>query len=225
MGESILPGCAPRFGRPALFRGFVQLLHLRRRRSRHVDERRRERGIAVHGFGCLHGCGAAGSDDLHRIRRYRCQLQGRRPPRSLGIWISADHKAHVQFPGSSPWVLAVGGTTIGDVSGLSFDEYVWNDPNTADPAQWGTTGGGVSAFFSKPSYQSAAGIPVSLYNGKTGRGVPDVAANASNNAGYSGIFEGGTASLGSGTSASSPLWAGLIAVLNGALGLNVGFVN
>ncbi|HEY1499601.1 MAG TPA: choice-of-anchor D domain-containing protein [Acidobacteriaceae bacterium] len=145
-----------------------------------------------------------------------------------GAWskpFGPDHKAHVQFPGSSPWVLAVGGTTIGNVSGLNFDEYVWNDPSSADPRQWGTTGGGVSAFFSKPSYQSAAGIPVSLYNGKAGRGVPDVAGNASANAAYSGIFEGGSASSGNGTSASSPLWAGLIAVLNGALGLNVGFVN
>lgn len=146
-------------------------------------------------------------------------------PAAWGLPFPPDHKAHVQFPGSSPWVLAVGGTTIGNVSGLSFDEYVWNDPSTADPSQWGTTGGGVSAFFPQPSYQSAAGIPMSLYTGTNGRGVPDVAGNASFNAGYSGIFEGGVASLGNGTSASSPLWAGLIAVLNAALGVNVGFVN
>jgi len=145
-----------------------------------------------------------------------------------GAWFLGfppDHKAHVQFPGSSPWVLAVGGTTIGNVAGLSFDEYVWNDPNVLDPSQWGTTGGGVSAFFPQPSYQSAAGVPMSLYTGTSGRGVPDVAGNASFNAGYSGIFEGGASSLGNGTSASSPLWAGLIAVLNAALGVNVGFVN
>ncbi|MGB7727174.1 MAG: choice-of-anchor D domain-containing protein [Candidatus Acidiferrum sp.] len=146
-------------------------------------------------------------------------------PAAWGFPFPPDHKAHVQFPGSSPWVLAVGGTTIGNVSGLTFDEYVWNDPVAADPSQWGTTGGGVSAFFPKPSYQSAAHIPVSLYNGTVGRGVPDVAGNASLNSGYSGIFEGGVPSLGNGTSASSPLWAGLIAVINGALGVNVGFVN
>ena len=133
-----------------------------------------------------------------------------------------DHKAHVQFPGSSPWVLAVGGTTIGDVSGLSFEEYVWNDPNPADPQQWGTTGGGVSAFFLLPSYQVTANVPLSLYNGTAGRGVPDVAANASFNSGYSGLVVGGGPFIGNGTSASSPLWAGLIAVINGALGVNVG---
>jgi hypothetical protein len=146
-------------------------------------------------------------------------------PAAWGFPFPPDHKAHVQFPGSSPWVLAVGGTTIGNVSGLSFDEYVWNDPASSDPSQWGTTGGGVSAFFPKPSYQSAAGVPLSLYNGTAGRGVPDVAGNASLNSGYTGIFVGGSAFVGNGTSASSPLWAGLIAVINGALGVNVGFVN
>jgi kumamolisin len=146
-------------------------------------------------------------------------------PGAWGKPFPPDHKAHVQFPGSSPWVLAVGGTTIGDVSGSSFEEYVWNDPAPFDPSQWGTTGGGVSAFFPKPSYQARAGVPVSLYNGTVGRGVPDVAANASANSGYSGIVVGGAPFIGNGTSASSPLWAGLIAVINGALGVNVGFVN
>jgi len=146
-------------------------------------------------------------------------------PAAWGLPFPPDHKAHVQFPGSSPWVLAIGGTTIGNVSGLTFDEYVWNDPNALDPAQWGTTGGGVSPFFPRPSYQSAANVPLSLYDGSAGRGVPDVAGNASLNAGYSGLVVGGFPFIGNGTSASSPLWAGLIAVINGALGVNVGFVN
>jgi kumamolisin len=146
-------------------------------------------------------------------------------PAAWGLGFPPDHKAHVQFPGSSPWVLAVGGTTIGNISGTSFDEYVWNDPNALDPSQWGTTGGGVSAFFPLPSYQSDAGVPLSLYNGTAGRGVPDVAGNASLHSGYSGIIVGGSPFVGNGTSASSPLWAGLIAVVNGALGVNVGFVN
>jgi kumamolisin len=136
-----------------------------------------------------------------------------------------DGKAHVQFPGSSPWVLAVGGTTIGNVTGSTFDEYVWNDPAPGDPQNWGTTGGGVSDFFPRPSYQIGAGVPPSVNDGHTGRGVPDVAGNASLNAGYSGLVVGGAPFLGNGTSASSPLWAGLIAVINAAIGANVGFVN
>jgi hypothetical protein len=137
-----------------------------------------------------------------------------------------DGKAHVQYPGSDPWVLAVGGTTIGNVSGSGFDEYVWNDPDPSDTSHWGTTGGGVSDFFAVPSYQSSAGVPPSINdNTHRGRGVPDVAANASFNAGYTGITVNGSDFTGNGTSASAPLWAGLIAVINAALGVNVGFVN
>jgi hypothetical protein len=134
-----------------------------------------------------------------------------------------DGKAHVQYPASDPWVLAVGGTTIGNINGSTFDEYVWNDP---DGGNWGTTGGGVSAYFAVPSYQSAAGVPASLNDAnQRGRGVPDVAGNANINSGYSGIVLGGSATIGNGTSASAPQWAGLIAVLNAALGVNLGFVN
>src|SRR6202007_2648561 len=67
-------------------------------------------------------------------------------PAAWGYTFAADNKAHVQFPGSSPWVLAVGGTTIGNISGTSFDEYVWNDPSPMAPSQWGTTGGGDTGF-------------------------------------------------------------------------------
>jgi Pro-kumamolisin, activation domain len=134
-----------------------------------------------------------------------------------------DGKAHVQYPGSDPWVLAVGGTTIGNVSGSSFDEYVWNDLFSGSIQL--ATGGGISDFFALPSYQASAGVPGSLNDGHTGRGVPDVAGNASTNAPYSGIVVGGAPFGGNGTSASAPLWAGLIAVINAALGVNVGFVN
>ena len=128
-------------------------------------------------------------------------------------------KAHVQYPASDPWVLSVGGTSIGNVSGTSFTEYAWND-------DMGASGGGVSYFFAKPSYQDGAGVPASVNpDHHVGRGVPDVAANASPNSGYSGIYVGGSPQAGAGTSASSPLWAGLIAVINAALGEPVGFLN
>ncbi|MGH9635155.1 MAG: S53 family peptidase, partial [Candidatus Angelobacter sp.] len=143
-----------------------------------------------------------------------------------------DGKQHVQYPASDPWVLSVGGTTVGNISGSSFDEYVWNDTTTVmgfNPT--GATGGGVSEHFAKPSYQNSAGVPVSLNSGNVGRGVPDVAANASANSGYPiPLASAGSLGIsnpfpGSGTSASAPLWAGFIAVLNAALGANVGFVN
>lgn len=135
-----------------------------------------------------------------------------------------DGKAHVQYPVSDPLVLGVGGTTVGNVSGASFDEWVWND-------SIGATGGGISDFFTSTStfanefdYQSGVGVPASLNDGHFGRGIPDVAANASPNSGYP-LTLGGSPSVGNGTSASAPFWAGLIALLNAALGENLGFVN
>ncbi len=133
-----------------------------------------------------------------------------------------DKHAHVQYPGSDPWVLCVGGTTIGNINGDSFDEYVWND---IMPSGHGcATGGGVSGYFPKPTYQNNANVPRSLNNGHIGRGVPDVSANASPNSGIPMII-GGKPDAAIGTSASSPLWAGLIAVINAALGEPVGFIN
>jgi kumamolisin len=128
-----------------------------------------------------------------------------------------DGKAHVQYPGSDPWVLSVGGTTVGNVSGATFDEWVWNDAS-------GATGGGVSDFFPKPPYQTATDVPLSLNDTHAGRAMPDVAANASPASGYP-MIANGLPFTGNGTSASAPLWAGLVAVLNAALGFDIGFAN
>ena len=61
-------------------------------------------------------------------------------------------------------------------------------------------------------------------NAFVGRGVPDVAASADPESGYSVIVDGQSSAIG-GTSAVAPLWAGLLARINQALGKNVGFVN
>jgi kumamolisin len=130
-----------------------------------------------------------------------------------------DGQAHVWYPATDPWALACGGTTIGNVVGTNCDEWAWDDAT-------GASGGGVSDYFPLPWYQSDTNIPVSIKDGHRGRGVPDVAANASPNSGYPFILNGVPAPApANGTSASAPLWAGLIAVLNAAFGENVGFIN
>lgn len=93
-----------------------------------------------------------------------------------------DGKAHVQYPATDPWVLSVGGTTVGNINGDSFEEWVWND--TFNVSHIGATGGGISGHFPKPSYQDKANVPPSLNDGHIGRGVPDVAGNASPNSGF-----------------------------------------
>lgn len=134
-----------------------------------------------------------------------------------------DHKTHVDFPASSPYALACGGTTLDPSSAPNAPvEIVWNRG-----VQGGATGGGVSNFFTKPSYQSSANVP-SPTNSAGGRGVPDVAGNADPFSGYSVLVDGASQVIG-GTSAVAPLWAGLLARINQSLirtgGKPAGFIN
>ena len=69
-------------------------------------------------------------------------------PAAWGLPFAPDHKAHVQFPGSSPWVLAVGGTTIGNVSGLNFDEFVVERSQPNGPVAMGYHWRGRQRFLS-----------------------------------------------------------------------------
>jgi subtilase family serine protease len=123
-------------------------------------------------------------------------------------------KPNISWPASDPYVLAVGGTTltIKDDSGTYGNEVVWNDPATG-----GATGGGISALYDEPAYQKT--VPnQALFQGK--RGIPDVAFPADVN--YSlyvslspGIVDAAKYPhwvLIGGTSASSPCWAGIIAI-------------
>jgi hypothetical protein len=128
-----------------------------------------------------------------------------------------DGQAHVDFPASSPWVLAVGGTRLVASQGAIRSEMVWNDN------QGGATGGGVSNLFPRPEWQSAVDIPPKLTGG-LGRGLPDVSADASTKSGYSAYVSGHWAVLG-GTAAATPFWAGLVALLNQGLGHNLGYFN
>jgi kumamolisin len=114
-----------------------------------------------------------------------------------------DSRAHVDFPSGSPNVLSVGGTELDGAT-----EVVWWDAPGDRAHKGGSTGGGVSDHFARPAWQDVH--VASLNKGSIdGRVIPDVAALA-RAPGYSIVFNG-TASASGGTSASTPLWASLIA--------------
>jgi kumamolisin len=138
-----------------------------------------------------------------------------------------DGQAHVDFPASSPNVLACGGTFL-TASAISISsEVVWHD------GQNDGTGGGVSRVFPQPSYQAPVEQQAAVdRTGSVMRGVPDVCGDAAPGSGYQVLCDGQTfpdAAQGvppvGGTSAVAPLWAGLTARLNQALGKPVGFLN
>ncbi len=134
-----------------------------------------------------------------------------------GSW---DHKIHVDHPACDDLVLGCGGTQID-----SGKDVVWNDGtpfnvNVQGGGGW-TSGGGISEIFAVPSYQTNAKLPVSIDNGKPGRGVPDIAMSATNYFTRVDTAEGASG----GTSAVAPLMAALVARLNQAKKKNVGFLN
>ncbi len=125
----------------------------------------------------------------------------------------------VDFPASSPYVLGCGGTKL-VLSGTTISsETTWNQLAEGE----GATGGGVSQAFPVPTYQDDAHVPHAP-SGSSGRGVPDVAGDADPTTGYMVRVDGKGTVIG-GTSAVAPLWAGLVARLNQALGAPLGFAN
>ncbi len=118
----------------------------------------------------------------------------------------ASTSADPHFPASSPWVLAVGGTSI-DVGGGGIAETVWNDGTS-----W-AGGGGVSERYDRPRWQD------SLVDAD-GRAYPDVALFADSSTGYAVSYcpspdECGWTALG-GTSAATPIASGALALVNQA---------
>lgn len=150
---------------------------------------------------------------------------------------------------SSQYVTCVGGTQFADeqnpsqywrssdgadfLSALGYiPEGAWNEPlNASGHPQLAATGGGVSAYIPKPSWQTGTGVP-----GNAGRYTPDVSLHASTNEGYFTCVaaEGGSCLVtqgsftfiaGGGTSASTPGMAGIAALLNQKTGTAQGNLN
>ncbi len=132
----------------------------------------------------------------------------------------SDGRAHVDFPASSPYVLACGGTRVNSSKNKITGEVVWNDLPFG-----GATGGGISDAFDLPRWQSGANVPPSVNSGgRVGRGIPDVAGDADPVTGYDVLVDGKNTVIG-GTSAVAPLYAGLVAIINQGLGYSVGYLN
>ncbi len=126
-----------------------------------------------------------------------------------------DGQAHVDFPAASPWAIGCGGTVTSVAGDAISGQKVWNDGRSG-------TGGGISDLFEPPPFQAGTTLPPSVNGARRGRGVPDVAGNAGPESGYA-IVVAGQGTLAAGTSAVSPLWAGLLARINQKAARPVGF--
>jgi len=124
----------------------------------------------------------------------------------------------VAYPASSVFALACGGTQLDPLKAETRRESVWNQSEAGL-----ASGGGISSLFNRPVFQRSHRVPAHAATQKPGRGIPDVAANASSATGYLIIADGTPMSLG-GTSAAAPLWAGLVACLNQALRRRIGYL-
>ena len=131
----------------------------------------------------------------------------------------------VNLPASDPLVLAAGGTSLNasHQTGRWIGETGWGLPYGTVDSTFQASGGGFSRDFAKPPYQN--GIP----GLGAWRGVPDVSADASGHTGMAIAIAtpgGGTYIRNSGgTSASAPIWAGLIALADQVAHRHLGFVN
>jgi len=136
----------------------------------------------------------------------------------------------VGYPASSPYVTAVGGTSLyADTKGNYQSERVWNDLATQG-ADFSATGGGVSQFFKEPDYQKDT-LPGSTQKVlKDHRGLPDISYNADPYTSvpvYLGFLGGANNAfyLFGGTSEGAPQWAGITADANQFAHHALGFLN
>jgi subtilase family serine protease len=150
------------------------------------DEQAIEAAVS-HGINIFKSTGDSGA--------YQCERFDRR-----------DHRLSVEWPASSPGVIAVGGTSLAVTSAGGYSgETAWEDVLQASGG-----GGGASRVFGRPGWQRAPGVDNRYSDGK--RQLPDVSANADPNTGWA-LITGGSLSPTAGTSAAAPFWAGAMALI------------
>jgi subtilase family serine protease len=171
-----------------------------------------------------------------------------------GLTTALQEGLAVDFPGSSPYVTSMGGTEFNEGNATGATQY-WNTNDTSSDyggsalsyipeAAWndeafnsfGGGGGGVSAYFSKPSWQVETGasgmtttVPSTLM---TMRGVPDIALDASDE--HDVYFFCMTTSgescpnyvyLAGGTSFDAQIFGGMLALIEQKTGTRLGNIN
>jgi hypothetical protein len=156
--------------------------------------------------------------------------------------VSGQNPLSVDDPGSQPYVVSVGGTTIDDAATQPPGEHVWNDG-----ADEGAGGGGISQSWTMPAWQREATVPGIALPGSADytnansvekrfgypqnfcqpnvpgatsatpcRLVPDVSSQGDEFTGAITIYQaafGGWGTIG-GTSSSTPIWAATLALVN-----------
>ncbi len=137
---------------------------------------------------------------------------------------------------STPYSVCVGGTEFNENgnnslywsannnasygSALSYiPEVAWNESGSNGGSDLWAGGGGASAYYSKPSWQSGPGVPAD-----SKRDVPDISLTAATHDGYLVDILGGFYLIG-GTSCASPSFAGIMALVNQKTGERQGNVN
>jgi subtilase family serine protease len=155
----------------------------------------------------------------------------------------------VDDPAAQPLITGVGGTSLSlstdsQGNGIYNSETVWNNGTIQNSPR--ASGGGISMYWTIPSWQHAIGVPsadssatpCAANTGNTGqncREVPDVALDADPNTGYIAYCSAGSTCQGltwisiGGTSAAAPMWAAMIALANEKSlhdgNFNLGYIN
>ena len=122
-----------------------------------------------------------------------------------------------EFPASCPFVTSVGGTTNLERETAATKSTI----SIIGRLGYTASGGGFSSLFRRPDYQMTAidsyiygQVPKKYYSEPSfyshGRGIPDVSAFSTN---FPTVVGGITFPVG-GTSAATPLWAAVVALLN-----------
>ena len=136
-----------------------------------------------------------------------------------GAYGCNDDNLNADFPASDPYTTGVGATHLQLSAGAYSSESVWSNPTDQHGTKGWGSGGGLSTLFKLPSWQTGPGVQNKYSNGY--RQVPDITAAGDPKPGYNVYCTAiaancpatGWITLG-GTSASAPLWASGLVLVN-----------